>query len=115
MRLLTLILASILPIVAICQKAEAKAPVEQIQVFGTVIDSTTGKPVLEVTVEQYDLDGKRWSLTVSNSDGNYALFVPTNAVFELRVVKENGYKPFFLKVDQRLGSELHQDLYLVPK
>ncbi len=115
MRLLILILASILPIIAISQKAEAKAPVDQIQIFGTVIDSTTGEPVLEVTVEQYDLDGKRWSLTVSNSEGKYALFVPANTVFELRVVKENGYKPFFLKVDPRLGSELHQDLYLEPK
>ena len=68
--------------------AQAK---KSIQVFGTVTDSLTGRPIYEATVEHYDLKGKRWSLT-QNSDGRYALFIPAGKDFELRIVRENGYQ-----------------------
>lgn len=74
----------------------------RVQVFGTVVDSITGKPVYACTVEHHDLDGKRWSLTSVNSDGRYAMFVPADEPFELWVVRENGYK------------ELHQRFAAVP-
>jgi|GEM_PF-658631 len=67
------------------------AKVERVQVFGTLTDSVTGKPVYECMVEHYDLTGKRWSVTTVNADGQYALFIPTGVPFELRVTKENGY------------------------
>ena len=67
------------------------AKVERVQVFGTLTDSITGKPVYECMVEHYDLTGKRWSVTTVNADGRYALFIPTGVPFELRVTKENGY------------------------
>ena len=67
------------------------AKVERVQVFGTLTDSITGKPVYECMIEHYDLTGKRWSVTTVNADGRYALFIPTGVAFELRVTKENGY------------------------
>jgi hypothetical protein len=67
------------------------AKVERVQVFGTLTDSITGKPVYECMVEHYDLTGKRWSVTTVNADGKYALFIPTGVAFELRVTQENGY------------------------
>lgn len=65
---------------------------EQVQVFGTVTDAVTGKPVYECLVEHYDAAGKRWSVTTVNSEGNYSLFLPTGEPFELRVTRENGYE-----------------------
>ena len=62
-----------------------------VQVHGTVTDSLTGKPVYASLVEHYDLSGKRWAVTTVNSDGRYAIFVPTGLPFEIRVTKENGY------------------------
>lgn len=67
------------------------AKVERVQVFGSLTDSITGKPVYECMVEHYDLSGKRWSVTTVNADGNYALFIPTGVPFVLRVTQENGY------------------------
>lgn len=67
------------------------ANVERVQVFGTLTDSITGKPVYECMIEHYDLTGKRWSVTTVNADGRYALFIPTGVPFELRVTQENGY------------------------
>jgi hypothetical protein len=65
---------------------------ELVQVFGSVTDAVTGKPVYECLVEHYDAAGKRWSVTTVNSEGLYALFIPTGEPFELRVIRENGYE-----------------------
>lgn len=57
----------------------------RVQVYGTVTDSLSGRPVY-TTIEHYDLAGERWALTETNSEGRYALFVPAEVPFELRVV-----------------------------
>jgi homogentisate 1,2-dioxygenase len=75
----------------VMQEKGDDAATERVQVFGTVTDSATGKPVYECMVEHYDLTGKRWSVTTVNADGKYALFIPTGVAFELRVTQENGY------------------------
>ena len=75
----------------IAQTKGDDAKVERVQVYGTLTDSITGKPVYECMVEHYDLSGKRWSVTTVNADGRYALFIPTGVPFELRVTQENGY------------------------
>ncbi|MCB9170050.1 MAG: hypothetical protein H6594_06845 [Flavobacteriales bacterium] len=67
---------------------------ERVQVYGRVIDKVT-RGAVYATVEHYDTAGKRWSLTEVNSDGRYALFLPCDAPFELRIT-ENGYRPFVL-------------------
>lgn len=64
----------------------------RVQVFGAVIGKDTGKPVYDCTVEHHDPTGKRWSFTMVNSDGRYAMFIPTGEAFDLWVVRENGYK-----------------------
>ncbi|MCB0792722.1 MAG: hypothetical protein H6595_09175 [Flavobacteriales bacterium] len=63
----------------------------RVQVHGRVIVAGTGQ-VVYATVEHYDLEGKRWSLTEVNSDGRFALFLPCDVPFELRVT-ENGFVP----------------------
>jgi hypothetical protein len=90
---------------------------ERIQVFGTVTDAATGKPVYECLVEHYDLSGKRWSVTTVNSDGRYAMFIPADTPFELRVIRENGYQ----ELDQRMAAikagtgTFRKDLKLIAK
>jgi len=64
----------------------------RVQVYGTVTDSLSGRPVF-TTVEHYDLNGKRWSLTEVNGDGRYALFVPAGVPFELRAEPLPGEAP----------------------
>jgi hypothetical protein len=76
----------------VMQEKGDDAATERVQVFGTVTDSATGKPVYECMVEHYDLAGKRWSVTTVNSDGRYSLFIPTGYPFELRITRENGYR-----------------------
>ncbi|MBS1581879.1 MAG: carboxypeptidase regulatory-like domain-containing protein [Bacteroidetes bacterium] len=100
------------------QKPTAPPPPEKrVQVFGSVTDAVSGKPVYECLVEHYDLQGKRWSVTTVNSDGRYALFLPTGVPFELRVTRENGYA----ELDQRVeaiapGTRTYeQPLRLSPK
>lgn len=70
---------------------------ERVQVFGSVTDAVTGKPVYECLVEHYDVAGKRWAVTTVNSDGQYALFLPVGQPFELRVTRENGYEPLSVR------------------
>ncbi len=74
----------VLPFVLLIgSQALAQQPA-RVQVFGTVTDSLSGKPVY-TTVEHYDPAGKRWALTEVNGEGRYALFVPAGEPFELRV------------------------------
>lgn len=61
------------------------------QLSGLVTDSTTGKPVYDCLVGYYDASGKRLSITSVNSDGRYAMFIPSGVPYELRVERENGY------------------------
>ncbi len=63
-----------------------------VHLFGTVTDSLSGKPVYDCLVEYYGIDGKRHAVSSVNSEGRYALFIPANQAFELRVEKENGYR-----------------------
>ena len=70
-------------------------PVERlnsVQVYGSVTDSLTGKPVYDSLVEYYTADGKRKAVCSVNSDGTYAMFIPSGRTFTLRIVKENGYR-----------------------
>ena len=64
---------------------------ERLQIFGTVTDSITGKPVYDCLVEYYDIDGQRLSISSVNSDGIYSMFIPGHMPFELRIEHENGY------------------------
>lgn len=65
---------------------------DRVQVFGTVTDSLTGKPVYDCLVAYYDLEGDRRSVSSVNSDGQYAMFIPAHIPFELRIEREDGYK-----------------------
>ncbi len=106
----------ILPLlVLLASQVRAQATV-QLQVHGTVTDSVSGKPVYDCLVEQYDLDGKRWALTPVNSDGRYALYIPAEQPFELRIVRENGYRAFrrVLPGSRPGAKELKVDLRLIP-
>lgn len=71
-----------------------KGSPERVQLTGTVTDSLTGKPVYDCLVEYYGRDGQRRSISSVNSDGRYAMFIPAEKPFELRVEKENGYLNF---------------------
>lgn len=76
---------SLLLLTLLCSVMSVKGQdVPRVQVYGTVTDSLSGKAVY-TTIEHYDLAGKRWALTETNSEGRYALFVPANEPFELRV------------------------------
>ncbi len=66
-------------------------PLDRVQVFGTVTDSITGKPVYDCLVAYYDLEGDRRSVSSVNSDGQYAMFIPVHIPFELRIEREDGY------------------------
>ncbi len=65
---------------------------DRVQVFGTVTDSLTGKPIYDCLVAYYDLEGTRRSVSSVNSDGQYAMFLPAHIPFELRIEREDGYK-----------------------
>jgi len=65
----------------------------QVQLHGTILNATTGKPVYEALVEWYDASGHRQAITQSNSEGHYAMFISTTGPIELRV-DENGYAPY---------------------
>lgn len=81
----------------------AKPSGERIQLIGTVTDQLTGKPVYDCLVGYYNVDGKRLMVTPVNSDGQYALFIPAQVPFELRVEQENGY------------LDLHQQVVELPQ
>lgn len=89
-------LLTLLPLIVSAQQDRpytVPPPAERVQVHGTVTDAVTGRPVYECLVEHYDLQDKRWSVTMVNSEGRYALFVPAGQPFRLRVTRENGYAP----------------------
>lgn len=65
----------------------------KVQVHGAVLDAATDAPILEALVEWYDQSGHRQAVNQTNSAGNYAFFVHTTGLVELRVA-ENGYVPF---------------------
>jgi hypothetical protein len=96
--------------------AQEKAK-ERVQLFGAVTDAVTGKPVYECLVEHYDVAGKRWAVTTVNSDGLYAIFIPTGEQFELRVTRENGYEPLSVrhKAIKRGTKTFELPLQLTPK
>lgn len=71
--------------------AVAQTPA-QVQLYGAVADSITGKPLYDCLVGYYNLQGERLSITPVNSEGIYALFIPTGTAFELRIELENGYR-----------------------
>ena len=78
------------------QKPQLEVPpdssADRVQVFGTVTDSLSGKPVYDCLVAYYDLEGNRRSVSSVNSDGQYAMFIPAHIPFELRIEREDGYK-----------------------
>lgn len=89
----------------------------RVQLVGTVTDSLTGKPVYDCLVEYYGTDGLRYSIASVNSDGRYAMFVPAGKSFELRIIKEDGYKDLRQPMDalaEGLGQR-RQDLLLQPR
>jgi hypothetical protein len=94
-----------------------KGSPKRVQLFGLVTDSLTGKPVYDCLVEYYGRDGQRRSISSVNSDGRYAMFIPANEPFELRVEKENGYVNFQRRVPPvpEGTAQLRMDLVLHPK
>lgn len=103
------------------QKPQLVVPPEssadRVQVFGTVTDSLTGKPVYDCLVAYYDLEGNRRSVSSVNSDGHYAMFIPAHIPFELRVEREDGYKDLGRRapVIPQGVQEFRFDLVLQPK
>lgn len=103
------------------QQPSAPTPLQQapgrIQLYGTVTDSLSGKPVYDCLVGYYGRDGERLAVSPVNSDGRYSLFIPAGEAFELRVERENGYQ----ELRQGVGPiplaqrELRMDLKLVPR
>jgi hypothetical protein len=67
-------------------------PASRVQVFGSVADSLSGKPVYDALVELWTPEGKRLAVSSVNSDGLYAMFVPGGRPCELRITRENGYR-----------------------
>jgi hypothetical protein len=88
-------LALLLSLSAKAQHAHLAVPPkgspQRVQLYGMVTDSLTGKPVYDCLVEYFGRDGQRSSISSTNSDGRYAMFVPAGVPFELRIVKEGGY------------------------
>lgn len=115
--LLLFLFFSLLPGDASAQHIKPARPDSLVQVYGTVTDATTGRPVYDCTVEHYDVKGKRWSLTQVNSDGIYALFIPTGTPFELRVERENGYADLSRRIEAvpKGTRTFEADLQLTPK
>ncbi len=107
----------LIPILIGTTLAAQAQKMEPVQVFGTVLGKDTGKPVYDCTVEHHDLTGKRWSLTMVNSDGRYSMFIPPNEPFELWVVRENGYAELRERLDPiPAGTPTFEaDLSLRPK
>lgn len=94
-----------------------KGSPERVQLFGTVSDSLTGKPVYDCLVGYYSPDGVRKAVAPTNSLGRYALFVPAGMPFELRVEKEDGYLPMGHQIPAIAPGtpQFHQDLLLQPQ
>lgn len=102
----------------LCAQTDHKAaPPPMVQVFGSVTDSVSGKPVYDSLVEFYDAAEVRKAVSSVNADGRYALFIPAGKPFELRITKENGYhelrKP--LPTIPPGTAQWRQDLVLQPK
>ena len=100
----------------LCNVAISAQDTLRVQLHGTVVNATTGKPVLEALVEWYDAAGHRRSITQSNSEGHYAMFISATGPIELRV-DENGYAPYREKdiIFEPGESAREHDLHLVPK
>ncbi|MBX2982745.1 MAG: hypothetical protein KF843_08735 [Flavobacteriales bacterium] len=90
---------------------------DRVQLFGTVTDSITGKPVYDCLVEYYDMAGERLSISSVNSDGQYAMYVPAHLPFELRIERENGYRDLRTSAPQipEGTGQFRLDLVLHPK
>ncbi len=90
---------------------------ERVQIFGNVTDSITGKPVYDCLVEYYDMAGERRSISSVNSDGRYALYIPAQVPFELRIERENGYADLRKQapVIPEGAEQFRMDLVLMPK
>lgn len=90
---------------------------DRVQVFGTVKDSLTGKPVYDCLVAYYDLQGERRSVSSVNSDGYYAMFIPAHLPFELRIEREDGYKDLGRRapVIPNGVKQFRLDLVMLPK
>ncbi|MCC6540714.1 MAG: carboxypeptidase regulatory-like domain-containing protein [Flavobacteriales bacterium] len=87
----------------------------QVQVHGTVVDATTGIPLLETLVEWYDGDGHRQAVNRTNNEGNYAFIIRTTGALELRVA-ENGYRTFVQRMTVAPGETAHEfTIRLIPK
>ena len=87
-----------------------------VQLHGTVLNASTGKPIYEVLVEWYDANGHRQAITQSNSEGHFAMFISTTGPIELRI-DENGYAAYREKdiVFHPGESAREHDLHLVPE
>ncbi|MEZ4739518.1 MAG: carboxypeptidase-like regulatory domain-containing protein [Flavobacteriales bacterium] len=87
----------------------------RVQIHGTVLDSISLAPLAEVMVEWFDENGRQQAVSISNTDGRYAMFVRTTGSLDLRV-EENGYRPFRTTVkDLRRGESARElDLRLRP-
>ena len=90
---------------------------DRVQVFGTVTDSITGKPVYDCLVEYYDMAGERLSISSVNSDGRYAMYIPALVPFELRIERENGYADLRVRAPEipEGMDQFRLDLVLMPK
>lgn len=90
---------------------------DRVQVFGTVTDSLTGKPVYDCLVEYYDITGERRSISSVNSDGRYAMYIPAHLPFELRIERENGYAELRVQAPAipEGAEQIRLDLVLKPK
>lgn len=110
-----LLLFMVRPVWAQTNKGADQPPL--VQVYGSVTDSRTGKPVYDCLVAYYTLDGKRGSINPVNSDGRYSMFIPSGRPFELRVEQENGYSDLVQPMEAiPAGTSGHrQDLQLHPK
>ena len=101
--------------VGICLALHAKAQ-ENVQLMGDVRDARSGKPVY-CTVELHDPEGRLLSMTNVNSEGHYAMFVPSDASFLLVVTEENGYQDLEKAIGPkgRGGPTFVLDLELHPR
>lgn len=111
----------LLPLVLASLSLRAQDPkidqLNNVQVYGTVIDGISGKPVYDCLVEYYTNNGERKSVSSVNADGRYAMFIPAGKSFELRVTRENGY----LEMRQTVQAvpygvkQFRKDLFLQPR
>ena len=92
--------------------AQTSAPVEFVQVHGTVVDSATGL-LLQATVEVL-LPGTEDQLafTDTNSEGHYGLVLNKGSIYDLRV-KLEGYTTFIKTIDLRDATQKALELKIL--